>query len=230
MKRGAMRRADRLFKTIQFLRLGRVLTARHLAAKLEVSERTVYRDVRDLVLSGVPIEGEAGVGYTLRGGYDLPPLMFSEAEMEALVIGARMVGAWGGKGHGTAAEMALAKIETALPAYLRKKIYETMVFSPSFHITTQMKERLDTVYQAVLRKTRLAIRYVKENSIQSRRTVRPLGLFFWGKVWTLAAWCELRKDFRTFRIDRIAKITPRGGFKDEQGKTLEEYLKNACEA
>src|SRR5271168_680202 len=90
-----MRRADRLFRIVQFLRLGRMLTAQKLAAKLQVSQRTIYRDVRDLQLSGTPIEGEAGVGYTLRRDYDLPPLMFDVREITALVLGSRMVVAWG---------------------------------------------------------------------------------------------------------------------------------------
>ncbi|MFV2003357.1 MAG: helix-turn-helix transcriptional regulator, partial [Paracoccaceae bacterium] len=110
-----MRRADRLFQIVQYLRGGRLLTAARLAARLEVSERTIYRDIADLVGSGVPIEGESGVGYLMRSGYDLPPLMFSRDEIVALVAGARMVRAWGGAAMALAAEEALVKIDAVLP-------------------------------------------------------------------------------------------------------------------
>ena len=110
-----MRRADRLFQIIQLLRRRHVVTAAFLARELEVSERTVYRDIRDLVGTGVPIDGEAGVGYTLRRGFDLPPLMFTEPELEAMVLGARVVSSWGDQALGRAARDALARVEAALP-------------------------------------------------------------------------------------------------------------------
>src|ERR1700712_3059926 len=109
-----MRRADRLFRIVQMLRSGRLKTARALAERLQVSERTIYRDVRDLQLSGTPIEGEAGVGYRLRKEFDLPPLTFTSAEITALVLGARMVKAWGGEEGVTAAGSALARIEAVI--------------------------------------------------------------------------------------------------------------------
>ena len=111
-----MRRADRLFQIIQVLQGRRVTTARQLAERLEVSERTIYRDIRDLIGAGVPIDGEAGIGYVLRGGFHLPPLMFRPEEMEALILGARMVDAWCGAELARAAREALAKIEHVLPA------------------------------------------------------------------------------------------------------------------
>lgn len=114
-----MRRADRLFQIIQLLRRRHVLTAAAIAQDLEVSERTVYRDIADLVRSGVPIAGEAGVGYTLRRGFDLPPLMFTEEEIEALVLGTRVVSSWADEGLAKAAESALARIEAALPERLK---------------------------------------------------------------------------------------------------------------
>ncbi len=110
-----MRRADRLFQIVQSLRGGRLVTARQLSERLEVSERTIYRDVADLVGSGVPVEGEAGVGYILRDGFDLPPLMFTRDEIVALVAGARLIRAWGGQDMARAAEEALVKITAFLP-------------------------------------------------------------------------------------------------------------------
>ena len=113
-----MRRADRLFRIVQMLRSGRLKTSRALADRLQVSERTIYRDVRDLQLAGQPIEGEAGVGYTLRREFDLPPLMFTPEELTAIVLGARLVKAWGGAESAAAASTALARIEAVLPPAL----------------------------------------------------------------------------------------------------------------
>ncbi|MBI5815490.1 MAG: YafY family transcriptional regulator [Nitrospinae bacterium] len=223
-----MRRADRLFMIVQLLRSGRVVTAAKVAERLEVSERTVYRDIRDLTLSGVPIEGEAGVGYTIRNGYDLPPLMFNEEEIAALIIGARMVEAWGGMAHGRGAAMALSKIQSVLPAHLSNSLEQTKVFSLSFPERHDLRKMLDVLHSAINGSQRVALRYSDEKGAGSRRVIRPLGLYFWGKVWTLAAWCELRKDFRTFRVDRILSATVRKEvFKDEKGKTLEDFLKRA---
>ncbi len=198
-----MRRADRLFQIAQYLQGGRLVTARQLAERLRVSERTVYRDVQDLMLSGVPIEGEAGVGYRLRAGFHLPPLMFSPEEMEALVTGARLVKAWGGNALAEAAEEALVKIEHALPPKLKDKFGDTRLFAPGFHAYARHTPLLDRLRGAINERRVLTLGYAREDGQLSERSVRPLGLFFWGSVWTLAAWCELRNDFRNFRIDRI---------------------------
>ncbi len=144
-----MRRADRLFQIIELLRGRRLTTARHLAQRLEVSERTIYRDVRDLVLSGVPIEGEAGVGYALRKGFDLPPLMFDRAELEALVLGARFVQAWGGTALSEAARRSLVKIEAVLPADRRKEIRRSRLFALDFNVPAQVTSTMDCVRDAI---------------------------------------------------------------------------------
>lgn len=201
-----MRRADRLFQIIQFLQGRRLVTARQLAERLEVSERTVYRDVQDLVLSGVPIEGEAGVGYMLRAGFHLPPLMFTPEEMEALVTGARLVKAWAGNTLAHAAEQALVKIEHALPPKLKEKFGDTRLFAPGFHQYSQYGPQLDKLRHAINGRRVLHLDYIREDGGSSARDVRPLGLFFWGAVWTLAAWCELRNDYRSFRVDRIQSL------------------------
>lgn len=129
-----MRRADRLFQIIQLLRRRHVVTAAYLARELEVSERTVYRDVRDLISSGVPIEGEAGVGYMLRKGFDLPPLMFTDTEIEAMVLGARVVSSWGDAALARAARDALARVESVLPDRLRSRLQDTRLYAPGFHL------------------------------------------------------------------------------------------------
>ena len=125
-----MRRADRLFEIIQRLRRRRVVTAGSLAEQFNVSERTIYRDISDLIASKVPIEGAAGIGYSLRKGYDLPPLMFSENELEALVFGARMVQNWSDVELGCAADAALSKIENVLPAHLHRMLDDRSLWAP----------------------------------------------------------------------------------------------------
>lgn len=224
-----MRRADRLFRIVQHLRGGRLLTARALAGRLEVSERTIYRDIADLVASGVPIDGEAGVGYLMRAGYDLPPLMFTREEVVAIVAGARLLRAWGGQAMARAAEEALEKIEAVLPPGERARagLVEIHAFTTA-DFAPEARAMLDAVDRAVEARTRLAIAYGDAEGAATRRTIRPLGLFFWGRVWTVVAWCELRQDFRAFRIDRIAAAEPAGSFRPERGCTLRDYLAREC--
>src|SRR5919204_2927472 len=144
-----MRRADRLFRIVQHLRGRRLTTAAFLAGRLGVSLRTVYRDVRDLSLSGVPIEGEAGVGYRLKAGFDVPPLMFTLDEIEALAVGARMVEAWSGPVLAESARTAIEKIVAALPAERRAAVERTRLYAPGFHVDGQAMERLERVRDAI---------------------------------------------------------------------------------
>jgi predicted DNA-binding transcriptional regulator YafY len=220
-----MRRADRLFRIVQMVRGGRLITARRLAEKLQVSERTIYRDVQDLQLSGVPIVGEAGIGYLLRRDFDIPPLMFTRTEIEALVLGTRMVKAWGGTELAEAAGAALRKIEAVLPAELRNKIDETLLYVPGFKAPRQLRRRLDALHAAAVERRVTEIHYLKEDGQETRRRIRPLGLYFWGGVWTLASWCELREDFRSFRVDRMQSVeTLELTFDSERGKTLADLM------
>lgn len=221
-----LRRADRLFQLVQFLRGGRLVTARQLAERLEVSERTIYRDVADLIGSGVPIEGEAGVGYVMRAGYDLPPLMFNRDEIVALTAGARMIRAWGGLDMAQAAEEALIKIEAVLPETERTRAgaIEVHAMNPG-HIDSETRTKLDILERAAHERTRLTLAYVDGDGIATDRPVRPLGLWFWGNVWTLVAWCELRDDFRMFRVDRITKHAEAGEFRHERGKRLSDFYR-----
>ncbi|MGB0123815.1 MAG: YafY family protein [Silvibacterium sp.] len=221
-----MRRADRLFRIVQLLRSGRLITARSLAQKLEVSERTIYRDIQELQLAGTPIEGEAGVGYTLRREFDIPPLMFDRQEITALVFGARMVKAWGGTEMAEAANNALRKIEAVLPLDLREKIDQVLLYAPGYKVPQTLRRTLDTLHKAALERRLLKLDYVREDSQTSSRWVRPLGLYFWGEVWTLVAWCELRNDFRTFRADRMQAVTvAEETFVPQSGQTLADFLK-----
>jgi len=221
-----MRRADRLFRIVRILRGGRLQTAKMLAEKLEVSERTIYRDVSDLQTSGMPIEGEAGVGYTLRRDLDLPPLMFTRDELTALVLGARLVRAWGGAATTIAADQALQRIEAVLPADLRERLDSILMYAPGVRMPQHLRERLDHLHDACIDRRVLSFGYTREDGQTSQRDVRPLALYFWSGVWTLAAWCEMRKDFRTFRIDRMeeVKVLERE-FIQKKGQRLEDYLR-----
>jgi len=223
-----MRRADRLFRIVQLLRGSRLTTARALAERLEVSERTIYRDIADLIGSGVPVDGEAGVGYIMREGFDLPPLMFTRDEIVALVAGARLVRAWGGVAMAEAAEEALIKIGAVLPEPERDRAERVQVHAfQTGGLDDATRARLDRLERAADTRTRLSIAYKTEDGTDSERTIRPLGLWFWGKVWTLVGWCELRNDFRMFRVDRIGEMEDVGTFRPEPGKRLQDFY--ACQ-
>jgi predicted DNA-binding transcriptional regulator YafY len=221
-----MRRADRLFEIIQHMRRRPTVRARDLAEALEVSERTIYRDVSDLMASGVPIEGEAGVGYVLRAGFDLPPLMFKEQEIEALVLGARIVESWADGELAEAASDAIAKIGAVIPDRLRGYMANTALLAPSMHYMEPISFDLGDLRRAVRNQIKVRFRYTDVLAQGSERTVRPLSLAYFGPVWVLAAWCELRVDFRTFRLDRMEGFgVLEDRFRTEAGKTLHDFLK-----
>ena len=222
-----MRRADRLFSIVLELRRRPVTTAAQLADHLEVSVRTVYRDIADLVASGIPIDGEAGIGYRLGSGFELPPLMFTIPEVQALVLGARMVEAWGDEQLRTAARGVLGKVEAVLPERDRHRIRDTALFAPAFWVPERDQEMLGDVRQAIDGRQRLRIVYADADEEVTRRVVRPLGLFFWGRIWTVAAWCELRGDHRTFRVDRIREAERlQERFDLAPPVTLDDFMEN----
>lgn len=204
------------------------MTARELARKLEVSERTVYRDIRDLSLSGVPVTGEAGVGYRLRPGFETPPIMFNKVELAALRLGARMVQSWADPELAKSAAAALAKIECALPEQDRSDVPENQapIIVPDFFIPPAPKQHLRLAREALESRQKLKLSYTDVRGESSERTVRPLGLAYWGRTWTLAAWCELRGDYRDFRIDRITSASLTGNpIPDDQSVSLANYLR-----
>ncbi len=220
-----MRRADRLFQIVQYLRGGRLLTARTLAERLEVSERTIYRDIADLQVSGVPIDGEAGVGYLMREGYDLPPLMFNRDEIVALVVGARILRAWGGARMALSAGEALAKIEAVLPDAARQTVASVKIHAFDHSMSPKQRKDLDSVEAAINARALLQINYTDEGGGETSRMIEPLGLYFWGKVWTLIAWCRLREGFRVFRIDRIGTMQETGErYAVQKGRTLNDFM------
>jgi predicted DNA-binding transcriptional regulator YafY len=223
-----MRRADRLFDIIQRLRRarGRIVTARALAEPFEVSERTIYRDVQDLIASGVPIEGAAGLGYSLRKGYDLPPLMFTEEELEAIVFGARIVQSWSDPEMAAAADTALGKVDAVLPERLRHLITDVSLQAPQARSRAPLAFDLARLRAAVRARQKVHFRYRDEKGAETARTVWPLALWFYGPVWLTGAWCELRSDFRFFRLERMADVEfLEMAFPLERGRTAEDLVR-----
>lgn len=221
-----MRRADRLFQIVQLVRGRRLTTAEYLSRRLEVSARTVYRDIADLQLQGVPIEGEAGVGYRMRAGFDLPPLMFTHDEARGLVAAVRLAESRLDTALAAQAEMALSKVLAVLPAAQRAAAESLALFAVSAGLDAATRQRLTQLREAIDTRHKLELRYKDVKGDFSERTVRPLGCFFWDSTWTLAAWCELRDGFRNFRVDRIeVLLVSEQRFRDEPGKTLADLLR-----
>ncbi len=199
-----MRRADRLFRIIQILRRKkRPATAMEIAEELETSLRTVYRDIAQLMADRVPIRGEAGIGYVLDGGFDMPHLMPTADEIEAAMLGAQWVMSRADPTLARAASDLVAKIGVVVPEHLRPLLME-----PALAALTSHKGPVDTIDMA---RVRMAIRaqgkimllYRDEKEAQTRRTIWPIAVSYWDAVRLIIAWCELRKGFRHFRADRV---------------------------
>ncbi|MBA3678254.1 MAG: YafY family transcriptional regulator [Sphingosinicella sp.] len=226
-----MRRADRLLQIVQALRRHRgPVTAQTLADELEVSRRTIYRDMLDLQASLVPIEGEAGVGYVLRPGYDLPPLMFTVEEVEAIVLGARLARDRGDAGITRAADDVLAKVSAVLPSPLAAVLERSALLVPSRTAgETAFGPHLAALRRAVRERSRLRISYADEAGIVTDRVVWPLALLFFSRVTLLGAWCEMRTAYRFFRTDRIKGPENTGKrFDARNGALLEELMTSDC--
>jgi predicted DNA-binding transcriptional regulator YafY len=220
-----MRRGDRLFQLLLELGRGRVRTARQLGERLGVSERTVYRDIADLAAQGTPIEGAAGVGYSLRAGYQVPPLMFERDELEALALGAAWVSAYADDELRHAADRVLSKIDAVLPQRLRPGLKADGIEVLAFSHHPGTRRALAAARRGMKERRKLTAEYVDLQERSTRRVLWPLGLFYWGRVWTLGAWCELRGDYRSFRIDRFAALdTLPVSIPDSPGVSLEGYL------
>lgn len=221
-----MRRADRLFQIVQIIRGRRLTTAAYLADRLEISLRSVYRDVADLQRQGVPIEGEAGMGYRFGSGFDLPPLMFTRTEAQALVAAVRIAREWVDPALGMASQQALEKVMSALPTSDRAAAESLIVMAPPVGLEPGVQQVLQQLREAAQSRHKIHVTYRDAAELRTERTLRPLGVFYWGKVWTLAAWCESRQDFRNFRADRIESIKLRADtFRDEPGKTFADLMR-----
>jgi predicted DNA-binding transcriptional regulator YafY len=205
----AMSRSERLLELLQVLRRYRQpVSGRTLADELGVSIRTLYRDIASLQAQGAYIEGEPGLGYILRPGFMLPPLMFSEDEIEALVLGSRWVAAHGGDSRlAEAGYNALAKIASVLPADLRESLDANTLFVPMCEPAAAGDTEITAIRQAIRAERKLAITYQAADRGETRRTIWPFAIWYFNRVRLVAAWCELRQDFRNFRTDRIMKLT-----------------------
>ncbi|HVJ32278.1 MAG TPA: YafY family protein [Terriglobia bacterium] len=221
-----MRRADRLFDIIQALRRASgPLTAAQLAGQLEVTVRTVYRDIASLQASRVPIEGAAGLGYVLRQGFDLPPLMFTRDEIEAILVGARLIKRTGDPGLQAAAEGVLSKLSVALPAHLRDHLDLAPVYvSPAGAVTPQQADLTD-IRTAIRDRRKLRLSYVDVDGKATERVVLPLAIAYFVEATLLCGWCELRQGQRNFRLDRIRQMALlEDSFADDHARLMAEWL------
>ena len=225
-----MKQTERLLQLVNLLRNRRtVLTAQQLADEFGVSLRTIYRDIQKLESSGIPIEGEAGVGYRIHRSVNLPPLMFDADEVEALMLGVKMVKAWSDSQLSLAAQSALHKIVGALPSEL-KHIGDTLPFKvPVFPDFIDDKNPSALLREAIKKKITTDIKYTDAKGAVSQRLVYPLGLLFWGNVWTLAAWCCLRQDYRAFRLDRIETANLQDQYFEHSKECSLEHYMASCE-
>lgn len=199
-----MRRADRLFDIIQTLRAApHPLTAAALADRLEVTARTIYRDIAALQASRVPIEGAPGIGYVLRRGFDLPPLMFTADEIDAIAVGARHVRRLRDPKLQQAAESVLAKVSAVVPEALRPYLRPPPFYVSEGSAPAVTGADLAEIRDAIHAARKMAIAYIDEKGRQTARTIRPIAMAYYVDVTVIAAWCELRGDFRHFRADRI---------------------------
>ncbi len=200
-----MRRADRLLRIVQILRRhSQPLRGIAIAEELEVGLRTVYRDIADLMTNGVPIRGEAGMGYVLEKGYDLPPLMFTADEIEAIILGLHFVAGRGDSTLKRAVKDTIAKIGVVLPTDLTPLLNETALIVPPHWNQVEDKVDLSMVRRAVREQRKMSLTYCDERATISRRVIWPLAISYLDEVRIIVSWCELREDFRHFRTDRIA--------------------------
>ncbi|NOD34063.1 MULTISPECIES: YafY family protein [unclassified Ruegeria] len=222
-----MRRTDRLFDIIQILRDGKLHRAKDIADRLEVSVRTIYRDMDTLVASGVPVEGERGVGYMVREQITLPPLNLTPAELEALNLGMAIVAEAADPELKAAANALADKIDAVLPTQVVAEA-DTWKFAVyPFADAARGLAHMAPIRAAIKSRQKLRLSYRRIDGVLTNRTIRPLHMEYWGRVWTLTAWCELRQGFRVFRIDLIESVLPLPEvFADEPGKRLSDYDPN----
>ncbi len=223
-----MRRTDRLFDIIQILRDGKLHRAQDIADRLEVSVRTIYRDMDTLVASGVPVEGERGVGYMVREQITLPPLNLTPSELEALNLGMAIVAEAADSDLKSAAESLAEKIDAVLPTQVVAEADAWKFAVYPFADAARGLAHMAPIRAAIKARQKLHLVYRRIDGTLTDRIIRPLHMEYWGRVWTLTAWCELREGFRVFRIDLIESITPQPElFTDEPGKRLSDYDPNA---
>ena len=226
-----MRKAERLNEIVHHLRrMHQAVTADTLAALFEVSPRTIYRDIQDLMDSGIPITGEAGGGYVIDKQYHLPPIMFDADEIEAIALGIGMVSNWTDAAFARKAKSAYEKIQATLTAPMIHELTQISTFSAPSRYKIPWKVNFTEVRECIRRKQFVTFSYLDLSDQVTERTIRPLALISFSPIWLLAGWCEMRQNFRNFRLDRISdfSVSPQR-FRDEKGKALSDYLKEQDE-
>ena len=226
----SMRRAERLFRLVNEMRTRGVSRANELAEHFEVSVSTIYRDIAHLQASGLPIEGEAGVGYLLRPGFDLPNVTFTHDQVDALAVGLSFVESTGDPVLATAAREARAKIQASMPQPEERKLADAPYFS--LQSRTSATPNLALLRQAIRQRQIAQFDYQDGDGNQTERRVRPLVIWNLTDGWMFSAWCELRQDFRTFRLDRMANLTITGErFDEDEATGLRAFMElERCEA
>lgn len=221
-----MRRADRLFDIIQILRTAaRPVTAAALAAAFEVTVRTVYRDIAALQASRVPIEGAPGLGYVLRRGFDLPPLMFTTQEVDAIAVGVRLLRRLRDPKLQAAAQSVLAKLSVVIPEPLQSQLIAAPVYVSDGDAPSVTGLDLAQLRDAIRDNRKLAITYIDEEGRRSQRTIWPIAIAYYVDATLVGAWCELRRDFRHFRVDRIqGSQLLEDRFPPDNGRLMAEWL------
>lgn len=221
-----MRRADRLIKIVHYLRRMRhAVTAAKIAEDFEICQRTVYRDIQDLMNSGVPIYGEAGVGYVIDKKYHLPPVMFDFDELEAIALGINMVCNWTDEQFSLKANSALEKIQAVLSETLLRDMNQLTTHSVESKGKIPWEVSFSDIRECIRNKRKIQFHYKDLKDKESRRKIRPLSMVFFGPVWLVTGWCETREAFRNFRLDRMRQlVVTNQTFRDERGKTLRDYL------
>lgn len=219
-----MRRTDRLFDLLRILRDGKLHTAQEMAERLDVSVRTVYRDMQTLMVSGVPVDGERGAGYRAADVITLPALSLTDAELEALNLGIAIVAEAADPDLARAATSLGDKVDSLLPTQVVSDADAWKFAVYPFADAARGFAHLSTIRSAIKARQKLRLTYFRTDGTATERTVRPLRLESWGRVWSLTAWCELRADFREFRVDLIeqADALPEL-FADEPGRTLADF-------
>lgn len=221
-----MQRAERLNDIVHHLRrMHQAVTANTLAEAFEVSVRTIYRDIQNLVDSGVPINGEAGVGYVIDKRYHLPPIMFDADEIEAIALGIGMVGNWTDDQFSAKAQSAFKKIQATLPAPLLQQLHQISTFSAPSQYKIPWTVSFTEVRECIRRKNKVQFSYLDLQERTTQRTIWPLALVSFSPVWLLAGWCELRQSFRNFRLDRISELVQLNNhYPNDRDKNLHAYL------
>ena len=218
-----MRKADKLFQLTNLIRVRQPMTAQQISEELGVSVRTVYRYIDDLSVSGIPVYGTTGIGYRLDEQFELPPLNLTANELDALMLGVKMVCGWTSHSFSNSAKSLFHKIEASIPLKLRKNTDD------SFHVPKiideiEVQKKWELLHVAIKNNAALLLNYQSLNNEQTSRVIYPLGLFFWGGKWTVGTWCTLRKDYRDFRLDRIIDIQQKQGYPPIKEINLASYM------